>query len=345
MSEQVEMPDEATRPRGAGPQLRLAREQQGLTIEQVAAQTRISQRHIALIEAGQFNQLPGRTYALGFARNIAKVVGLDQDDIAAMVRAEMNVHDPREDVGQAFEPGDPAHAPSRGLVWFSLLAGVLLLIGLFFAARILFAPAAQLPSLLQNQQTTRQAAASVAAKPPPAVASAVQQPAPSPTGPVVFTATAGPVWVRFYDADGTVLKEEQMSAGQSYTIPASAKDPMLWTGRPDKLDITIGGHEVPRLATKMVTMKGVPVDAASLLARGQPPTASLPKTAPAHASTVAPVAAKTPQAVKKPTHAPARKAKPAASAAPVAAPTAAPSPTSSATPGSSASSTPAVTQQ
>ena len=109
-------------PPSIGMQLRNARESKGLTVEQVAAETRIAQRYIEDIEVGQYDELPGRTYAIGFARTIAKVVGLDQNDVAAMVRAEMahfeGMHEPTQ---RDFQPGDPTHSPSGGLVWFSVL--------------------------------------------------------------------------------------------------------------------------------------------------------------------------------------------------------------------------------
>jgi cytoskeletal protein RodZ len=72
-------------PLGVGERLHAAREARKLSLEQVAAETRIPQRHLIAIEAGDFARLPGRTYAVGFARTYAKMLGLDQDDIAAGV--------------------------------------------------------------------------------------------------------------------------------------------------------------------------------------------------------------------------------------------------------------------
>ncbi|GAA0284125.1 hypothetical protein GCM10009127_26970 [Alteraurantiacibacter aestuarii] len=266
MTDQIEMPEESLTPRGVGPQLRVAREKLGLTIEQVAANTRISQRFIAAIEAGDFGALPGRTYAVGFARNMAKVVGLDQGDVAAMVRAELGAFSPdMEDRRATFEPGDPARAPSGRLAWFSLFAVVLLVAGLYFVARIYFSPAVELPSLVQQQQAEEAEAAALAA----ADRDASQQPA-NPAGAVVFTATEDGVWVRFYDQDNQRLMEKEMALGESYTVPADARGPQLWTGRPDALSITVGGRAIPRLADGLVTMRDVAVDGASLMARSQP---------------------------------------------------------------------------
>lgn len=253
-------------PLGVGQQLRAAREVKGLSLEQVAAETRIPQRHLQAMEAGDFAKLPGRTYAVGFARTYAKTVGLDSDGIAAGVRAELDAQDEDGYGPASFEPGDPARVPSRALGWFAGFAVLLLLAGGFFFFRTIFAPAGELPSLVEQQaaqtKTKQQAAARQAA-------SAQQAPA-NPTGPVVFTALAPGIWVKFYDASGKQLMQKQMALGETFTVPADAQGPMLWTGRPDALSITVGGKALPKLAEREQVMKDVPVTAEALLARGQP---------------------------------------------------------------------------
>lgn len=250
---------------GVGAQLRAARERAGLTLAHIARETRIGLRHLETIEAGDFAALPGRTYAIGFSKNYAKAVGLDQGDVAAMVRAELDAQAPPERPRQpAFEPGDPARMPSGRLGLISIVAVVLLLAGLFFAARLLFTPAAELPSLVeQEEEATRETALAAAAEAddaPPANSD-------GGSGPVVFTAE-GPAWARFYDAAGRVLKEGEMEEGESFTVPADADGPQILTGRPDLLAITIGGREVPKLSEELVTVANMPVTAQALLARG-----------------------------------------------------------------------------
>ena len=65
-----------------------------------------------------------------------------------------------------------------------------------------------------------------------------------------------------------------MAKGQTFTVPAEAQGPRIWTGRPNALAITVGGRTVPMLGTSEVVMKDVPIDAASLLGgprRRRPP--------------------------------------------------------------------------
>lgn len=262
----MEDPDQpagtASAPLGIGARLRAAREVKGLTLEQVAAQTRIPQRHLQTIEAGDFSQLPGRTYAVGFVRTYAKTVGLDQDEAVATVRAELDAQSGIEDSRPAtFEPGDPARVPSRLLGWFALFALLLFLAGGFFFFRAMFAPAGELPSLIEPEETEQAARAQPSAGPRPQAA---------PTGgAVVFTALDGPVWVKFYDATGAQLMQAEMARGDTYTVPADANGPMLWTGRPEALAITVGGRRIPKLAEVQTTVRDVPVTAEALIARSR----------------------------------------------------------------------------
>lgn len=268
----TEDPAEETGPRqvgGVGGELQAAREASGLSLQELAAETRIPQRHLETIEKGDFAALPARTYAIGFSRTYARAVGLDDTMVADRVRAELDAQEvePR-DRAPGFEPGDPARVPSRALSWLSVLAVVLVLAGLFFVAKTFFAPAAELPSLVEQQEAEQ------AAQPRPA---ATGRPAAA-TGPVVFTATED-AWVRFYTADGT-LAEMLMARGDTYTVPADARQPMVRTGRPDALQITVGGRRVPRLAEEQRVVSDVPVSAEALIARGRSAAAPSPAASP-----------------------------------------------------------------
>jgi cytoskeletal protein RodZ len=271
-------------PPSVGAQLRAAREARGLTLAQVGAESRIPQRHLLTMEEGGFASLPGRTYAVGFARTYARLVGLDQDQVASLVRAELGAVDPDpRHRAASFEPGDPARVPSSKLGWLSALAVVLVLAGLFAFFRPYFMPAGNLPSLIEQQDAERRAAA--AAKVPAAGQSATAAPA-AIGGQVVFTALEEGIWVKFYDASGKQLMQKQMAKGERYPVPADAPGPQIWTGRPEALAITVGGRPVAKLADEQRTMKDVPVTAAALLARGQPAATTSP--APPVAATSSP---------------------------------------------------------
>lgn len=265
---------EESAPQTAGARLRAAREARGMSLEHVASETRIPQRHLETIESGDFANLPARTYAVGFARTYAKTVGLDDKDIVQQVRHELGVEDPseRRAVREGkLEPGDPARVPSRGLVLLSALAAALLLSGGFLFYRTYFIAGSGPGSILTAEQQ-REAAAAELEERLAAQGEGTGGAGSAPTGgPVVFTALENDTWVKFYDANGEQLMQKQMAQGERYTVPADAEGPQIWTGRPFALSITVGGQSVPKLSEEDEIVKDVPVSAEALLARGRGP--------------------------------------------------------------------------
>lgn len=254
----------------AGATLRAARERRRLTLDHVSAETRIPQRHLETIEAGAFEDLPSRTYAIGFARSYARALDLDESAIADKVREEMGAAGPRySSVGQGMEPGDPAKLPSRGLAIFGGIAALILLLGVVSFASTYFGAGVGPASLLASEDSEAEAGEQVAAA---EVETAPPEAAPNPDGTVVFTALEDGVWVRFYEEDGERLFEAQMASGDTFELPANASAPRINTGRPDAFAITIDGRAVPKLAEEPVTLGDTPISAAALLARGESET-------------------------------------------------------------------------
>ena len=243
--------------------LRAAREGAGLDIKQLAALTRVTSRHLVALEEGDYAALPGRPYALGFAKTYARAVGLDDKAITDAVRAELDQQAPAPSprVLNQFEVGDPAKTPTRLTVWLAAgLVVAIALAGLVFW-RSYYLPSADLPSLIGDEQP--EAATSQVA--------VVPLPAATPNGPVVFTATEERIWVKFYDLQGQQILQKELAMGESFTIPSGAQEPLLRTARPDALSITVGGQPVPRIAETEGLVKDVPVSAAALLSRGTEP--------------------------------------------------------------------------
>lgn len=287
----------------AGARLLRAREAAGMSRAQACAVLRIPERHLVAIETGDYAALPARTYAVGFSRSYAKVVGLDPVEIVNAVRRELDAQEPAEPrrTVQTFEPGDPARVPGGGLVWLAALGIVVVLVAVFFFARPMIAPAVELPSILETQA--------------PAPVAAAPAPAPATAGTVVFTATAPKVWVKFTDAAGNQLLQKELVQGESWTVPSDQPDVRLATVRPDALEITVNGQPVPKLSDKQQSINNVPVTAAALLARSAPSAAPAVQAAapsisraqrPARAAQPAPApASPAPAAVEAPAPAPA----------------------------------------
>jgi cytoskeleton protein RodZ len=262
---------------GAGDRLRAAREARRLDLSHIAAETRIPIRHLEAIEAGAYDTLPSRTYAIGFARSYARSVGLDEKSIADAVREELAEGGLHQSVmAGGMEPGDAAKLPSRGLAWFGAFAAIILTIGVIAFASTYFGAGAELPSLLADAD---EAEATEEAGTQEALAEAQEDsaaPVLSAEGQVVLTMTGEEAWVRFYEDGGERLFEGVMAEGDTYEVPLDAEDPRVNTGRPNLFNITIGGTAVPPLATEMIPVSDAPVSAAALLARETQDTEAQP---------------------------------------------------------------------
>src|SRR3954452_14006258 len=111
-----------------GEQLRVAREQKGLSLEDVAAQTRIPRRHLASIETADWENLPAPTYTIGFAKSYAGAVGLDRVEIGNQLREEMGGLRFPSTSNDVFEAADPARTMPKSLVFGSIAAVIVLIV-------------------------------------------------------------------------------------------------------------------------------------------------------------------------------------------------------------------------
>lgn len=215
-----------------GVRLRTERERQGLSLEDIAAQTRIPLRHLEAIEASDWEKLPAPTYTVGFAKSYASALGMDRSDIGEHVRAEAG--EPRAATSvERFEPVDPARSMPRWLVLGALAAIVLVVVLFTWLSNRSLQPEAGIAEPRAEQAGPTATAAPVTAP----------TPVPAASGPVVLTATA-PAWIRVTDGS-TTLYEGVLGPGQRYTVPQSATAPMLRAGAPEALQITVGGTQVP----------------------------------------------------------------------------------------------------
>jgi cytoskeleton protein RodZ len=250
-----------------GARLRAEREATGLSLTEIANRTRVPMRHLEAIESGDYSALPGSTYTLGFTRSYAKALGLDENAITAEMREELAQGGFHGVVARApaYEPADPARVPSRGLAWTAAAFAVALLAAYFIWRSFALSPET-------SSDKAEKAVAEAAIKGGGATKAAPA--ATAPNGAVVITAT-DTVWVKVYDADNKRLYENEMKAGDSFTVPADANNPMIVTGLPQMLNVTVGGTAVPPLGTGERSISGVGVSAAALLAR-KPETEAAP---------------------------------------------------------------------
>lgn len=109
---------------GCGRQLRRTREQLGLSLDDIASELRLSGHQIQALEADDWDQLPGATYARGYLRSYGRLLGLDVDQLlagASTQEIEISRGEPEIEARTRRVPGtdasEAAPAPSRGFPW------------------------------------------------------------------------------------------------------------------------------------------------------------------------------------------------------------------------------------
>ena len=242
-----------------GEQLKAERERQELSLSDLATRTRVPMRHLDAIERSDFSALPGTTYTLGFTRSYAAALGLDAAKFNNDLREELSQSGFKsyQAPTQNYEPADPSRVPSRTLAWTAAAIGILVIAGY----------------LIWRSSMLSDDAAAANVQPPQAMVSEKSAVGPA-TGGVVANATdtvvltaTGSVWVKIYDAENKPLFESEMVEGDSYSVPKDAKNPMIVTGRPNAITVTVGGKAVPPLGVPERTIVDVEISATSLLAR------------------------------------------------------------------------------
>ena len=248
-----------------GERLRTAREARGLSLDDVATQTRIPIRHLQHIEREEWDALPAPTYCVGFVRAYANTIGLDGAELGRELRDRLGGTRTRAPAPEYYQPADPARVPPRSLAIVAAILAVVLIAG-YLVWR----------GSLDDEDPTGVTVAVPEAKAPPAqpqAAPAQPQPAQLAGQPVTLTATA-PVWVRVYEQAGGTLMERTMAAGETYQIPATATQPMLRVGAPESLRVTVGQTVIPQVGPSGQVASNISARAEDRAARaqGQPPT-------------------------------------------------------------------------
>ncbi|MEP7316338.1 MAG: helix-turn-helix domain-containing protein [Sphingomicrobium sp.] len=270
---------EEAAPLSAGARLRAAREEAGMTIEEVATSTRIPVRHLENLEIGDFSKLPAPTYSIGFAKNYAAVVGLDRAQIAEQLRDELGTDRPAAQI-DVYEPADPSRAMPKWLI-FAALAALAIAVAAFswLKSRDLDAPDAAIASEPAGAETMTAEATTV----------------PAAGQPVAITA-ADNVWVQVNEKSGAILFQGEMVSGQRFEIPSTAVAPVLKTGRPEALNITVGTTPVASVGPAGKAVSDVSLLAADLkraAAAATAPPGNTPRATTRRTASPPPVSAQT----------------------------------------------------
>jgi cytoskeleton protein RodZ len=161
-----------------GQDLRAARVRRGDDLAAVSRALKIRKDHLDALEGDRLDDLPGKTYAIGFVRSYARYLGLDANEFTERFKAEISGrHDEHVPPPASLHEDDSRRLPYGGRV----LAGVVILAVLyglwhiFFAARDTAPPTPPPPTLARITETP--------AAPPPAAAPPAMTPAPATAAP------------------------------------------------------------------------------------------------------------------------------------------------------------------
>ncbi|MDY0054758.1 MAG: DUF4115 domain-containing protein [Methyloversatilis sp.] len=241
---------ESSLQQSVGAQLRRAREARGMTVEGVGAAIKLAARQVEAIEADAYAELMNPTYARGFIRNYAALIGIDPKALLAQLDQQQVRATPQlveqADVGVAM----PVQSPRRKwlLPLLALSVPVVVAVGLYLWSEFWTAPPGESTQVEQEavmppqdavaQPETEpatptadaQAADAVATEAtlaaalpesstPPAAESAATAPPAAGQRQLAFTFTADS-WVEIRDAQDRIVLSELNRAGSSRSVSA-----------------------------------------------------------------------------------------------------------------------------
>jgi cytoskeletal protein RodZ len=255
-----------------GERLRYARETRGLTLEDVAMQTRVPIRHLRAIEDSQFDELPAVTYTVGFGRSYANAVGLDGAEVGRELRLQLGDGVRGPQVSPAvYAPPDPSRVPSRSLAWMAGLLLVVLVAG-YLIWRSQLGDGGDATATPAPAPVEQQAQAPEAQQQP--------QPAPVAAGQQVTLVATGEVWFRISDRQGNRRVEDKtLRPQEQYQVPLSVAQPVIATGRPQLLRVNVAGRDIGPLAPaerRIANVSLLAPDLATALQGGQGAAAPSP---------------------------------------------------------------------
>ncbi len=110
-----------------GESLREARVAAGWTVGEIASRLNLTETAVESIEGNQFDRLPGTTFARGYIRSYAKILGLDADQLAKNFDQQVGAGISAKAV-QSIDRVSEARRVSRGMMQFSLLVILLIVL-------------------------------------------------------------------------------------------------------------------------------------------------------------------------------------------------------------------------
>jgi cytoskeleton protein RodZ len=277
-----------------GEKLRQAREERGISISEVAEQTRISPMYLESIESDNYKPLPGGIFNKGFVKAYAKYVGIDeQEALQDYARLVAQHEDPIEDTHPRYRPEvltDDARSASSIVptVVFAAIILALMTVGILFAVNYIRNQPSG-PAVVSNT-SSNSAANSNSALP----ANTSTNPVPDGIR-VEFRALSEKVSVTS-TVDGNVASDEILPETPKVYTAQQAIKLRYYRGFADKVQITLNGKQLapPTLPAKGNIEIEINRENVSRIYESGQLTPGLPVIAATETPTMTPVATATP---------------------------------------------------
>jgi cytoskeletal protein RodZ len=224
-----------------GDSLAQARSQAGLTIAQVSERTCIRETIVRGIERGDFSACGGDFYARGHIRSIARVVGLDPDEL---IREYDQTHGAPQEItaAEVFEPSTPIKLRERRSPNWSVLMVLVLALVLGYGVYRLVDHGSSPPKPVASSRTsTHTGRPSPSAKPTPKPSAAADR--SSGHRLVIRLTASADCWVQFSKPGGQQLFQTYVLSGHSKTWRFKHAVTMQ-IGNPGGIMLTVNGRDL-----------------------------------------------------------------------------------------------------
>jgi cytoskeleton protein RodZ len=231
-----------------GEELSRARQERRLTVDDVAADTRIRATLIRAIEADNFDPCGGSVYARGHIRSIARVVGLDPKPLLAEFDGTHEGAAPAALTLTAAPTDHEAVARSErhGPNWAAAMVAVLVLVVVAALVPLLGrhhssnSPSSNAGPVTHTSTTPSPAASpSQSASPPPSATAQLNTNQAS----MLIRVTKDTTWMSVKTVSDKVLFEGLLTAGHQKLF--TAKHGLTFTiGNAPAVDIVVNGHDI-----------------------------------------------------------------------------------------------------
>jgi cytoskeletal protein RodZ len=229
-----------------GQQLKQAREEKSISLQEIAESTHISIRFLQAIENDAYDVLPGGVFNRAFVRKFASKVGFDEEQAANLYQEqwqEQGGGEPERGYQLGVEDFESRQTTGNGLL-LSFVA--LIVIGsLAYAAYQYFTPSvsdsggSSAPGVNNSPSVTPTPAPAASPSPSP-----TPSPTPGAAGPlsIQLRAPIEDVWVRV-KTDENDAEQLFLRLGESREFRVSEKI-ILSTGRAQSLKIAVNGRDM-----------------------------------------------------------------------------------------------------